>query len=246
MLANFRHHRLALSACLAASALALASCASGPSLREGGAVKVSLKGDLPPPQREDMQQSGRPYFIAPFDKLRISVFGIEELNEKMIETDASGRISYPLVGAVDAAGLTPGELAGVLEARLRGNFIRDPQVTVNLEETVSQVVTVDGEVKKPGLYPVVGKMTLMRALATAGGPAEFAKLDDVIIFRSVGGQQLAGIYNMKSIRSGIYADPEVYANDVVVVGDSPSRRLIKDLLTLLPAVATPLVVLLQQ
>lgn len=246
MLAMFRLQRFALSACLVVSAMFVGSCASGPSLQQGGAVKVSMQGDLPPPAREDMQQAGRPYYIAPFDKLRISVFGIEELNEKMIETDASGRISYPLVGSIDAAGLTPGELADVIEARLRGNFIRDPQVTVNLEETVSQVVTVDGEVKKPGVYPVVGKMTLMRALATAGGPSEFAKLDDVIIFRSVGSQQMAGVYNMKSIRSGIYSDPEVYANDIVVVGDSPSRRLLKDMLTLAPAIAGPLIILLQQ
>lgn len=246
MLAKFWLERFFLSACLAAAAMALASCATGPSIQPGGVVNVSMQGDLPPPQPQDVQQQGRLYYIAPFDKLRVSVYGIEDLSEREIEADAAGRISFPLVGPVDAAGLTPGELAEVIEARLRGNFIRNPQVTVNLEETVSQVVTVDGQVKKPGLYPVIGKMTLMRTLATAGGVSEFAKLDDVIVFRSVNGQQMAGVYNMKSIRSGTYADPEIYANDVVVVGDSPSRRILKDMLQLVPALATPIIVLLQQ
>lgn len=245
MLPYLLSHRPSMTVCFLLCSMLLTSCASGPSLRPGGDVTVSMLGNLPPPSRQDLLQPTRPYLIGPFDKLRISVFGIEELNEKEIETDASGRISYPLVGVIDAAGLTPGELGVAIENKLRGHYIRDPQVTVNLEETVSQVVTVDGQVDKPGLYPVIGHMTLMRALARAGGPSEFAKLDDVIIFRTVGGQQMAGVYNMKAIRSGTYSDPEVFANDIVVVGDSPQRRLLKDFLQVVPALAAPLVILLQ-
>ena len=116
---------------------------------------------------------------------------------------------------------------------------------MNLKETVSQVITVDGQVKKPGLYPVVGKMTLMRAVATAEGTAEFARLDDVVIFRTVKGQQLAALYNLKAIRRGNYQDPEVFANDVVVVGDSQARRLFKDALQIVPLLTTPLIIALQ-
>ena len=134
----------------------------------------------------------------------------------------------------------------MLESRLRGAYVRDPQVTVNLKETVSQVITVDGQVKEPGLYPVVGRMTLMRAVATAKGAAEFAKLEDVVIFRTVKGQKLAALYNLRAIRRGAYQDPEVFANDVVVVGDSKARRLFKDLLQIIPALSTPIVVALQR
>ncbi|WP_333460534.1 polysaccharide biosynthesis/export family protein [Microcoleus sp. F10-B2] len=245
MLTTFRLAHIFTGLSLIILVMPLASCANRSSLVQGGAVGVVNPGELPAPSDQDVKVPVRAYRIGPFDKLRISVFGIEELNEKQIETDASGRISYPLVGAIDAAGLTPGELATAIEDKLRVSYIRDPQVTVNLEETVSQVVTLDGQVDKPGVYPVVGRMTLMRALARAGGASEFAKLDDVIIFRTVDGQSLAGVYNMRSIRSGVYADPEVYANDIIVVGDSPRRRLIADLLQVLPAIATPLVVLLQ-
>ena len=175
----------------------------------------------------------------------IDVFGIEELSEKEVQTDASGRISFPLAGVIEAAGKTPGEIEEEIEARLRSRYVRDPQVTVNLKETVSQVITVDGQVKKPGLYPVVGKMTLMRAVATAEGTAEFARLDDVVIFRTVKGQQLAALYNLKAIRRGNYQDPEVFANDVVVVGDSQARRLFKDALQIVPLLTTPLIIALQ-
>lgn len=230
--------------------LALASCGGNAAL--GGAnyaggtteVRVMDPAALPPPTRQDLFESNRPYLIGPFDKLSIDVFGIEELSNKEVQTDAGGRISFPLAGIIEAAGKTPGELEQEIESRLRGQFVRDPQVTVNLRETVSQVITVDGQVKAPGLYPVIGKMTLMRAVATAKGTDEFAKLDDVVIFRTVEGQKMAALYNLKAIRRGAYADPEVFANDVVVVGDSQARRLFKDALATFPSVLTPLLILL--
>lgn len=231
---------------------ALAACAGSQPLgpqaaSQGGGANIQIphSGVLPPPERSDLFEENRPYLIGPFDKLVIDVFGIEELSKKEVQTDAGGRISFPLAGIVEAAGKTPAEVEEILETRLRGRFVRDPQVTVNLKETVSQVITVDGQVREPGLYPVIGRMTLMRAVATAKGTAEFAKLEDVVIFRTVGKQKMAALYNLKAIRRGYYDDPEVFANDVVVVGDSQARRLFKDFLQLVPLITTPLILLLQ-
>lgn len=223
----------------------LSACAGPGSLGGSQNITVMESSELPAPDRSDLLAESRPYLIGPFDKLMIDVFGIEELSKKEVQTDASGRISFPLAGVIEAAGKTPGEIEEEIEGRLRSRYVRDPQVTVNLQETVSQVITVDGQVKKPGLYPVVGKMTLMRAVATAEGTAEFAKLDDVVIFRTVKGQQLAALYNLKAIRRGNYQDPEVFANDVVVVGDSQARRLFKDALQIVPLLTTPLIIALQ-
>ncbi|HEX4873761.1 MAG TPA: polysaccharide biosynthesis/export family protein [Sphingorhabdus sp.] len=223
----------------------LASCAGPGQLGGASNITVMQGSELPAPDRADLLSESRPYLIGPFDKLMIDVFGIEELSEKEVQTDASGRISFPLAGVIEAAGKTPAEIEDEIEARLRSRYVRDPQVTVNLKETVSQVITVDGQVKKPGLYPVIGKMTLMRAVATAEGTAEFAKLDDVVIFRTVKGQQLAALYNLKAIRRGNYDDPEVFANDVVVVGDSQARRLFRDALQVVPLLTTPLIIALQ-
>ena len=225
----------------------LAACAND-QIRPGdamGNVKIVDAAQLPAPETSDIFEFSRPYLIGPFDKLAIDVFGIEALSRQEVQIDASGRLSFPLAGVIEASGKTPGELESMIEERLRGRFVRDPQVTVNLKETVSQVITVDGEVKAPGLYPVYGKMTLMRAIATAKGVGEFAKLDDVVVFRTVRGQKMAALYNLKAIRRGIYDDPELFANDVVVVGDSQARRLFKDFLTVGPLLTYPLVALLQ-
>lgn len=227
-----------------AAALGLSACSSGGPLVGSDKVKIVKQGDLPPPSRVDLATQERPYLIGPFDKIVIDVFGVEELS-KEVQADASGRISMPLVGTIDAAGRTPSELADMIAGALRGRFVRNPQVTINLKETVSQVVTVDGEVREPGLYPVIGRMSLMRAVATAKGTSEFAALDDVVIFRTVNNQRLAALYNLKAIRRGLYSDPEIFPNDVIVVGDSQARRLFKDVMQIIPMLTTPLVVALQ-
>ena len=228
--------------------LVLASaCAGGPTKLGGHpSVKVVESATLPEPDRSDLVGQSRPYLIGPFDKLVINVFGIEELSKQEVQTDASGRISFPLAGVIEAAGKTPAEVETVLEQRLRERFVRNPRVTVNLKETVSQVITVDGQVTEPGLYPVIGRMTLMRAVATAKGASEYAKLDDVVVFRTVKGQRYAALYNLRAIRTGAYPDPEVFANDVVVVGDSKGRRIFKDFIQLIPALTTPIVLALQR
>ncbi|MBN9506422.1 MAG: polysaccharide export protein [Altererythrobacter sp.] len=221
--------------------LLLLGCAKAP-LISTPELQVLETGELPVPTRTDLLAANRPYLIGPFDKLKIDVFGVEEL-QREVQTDASGRLSFPLIGVVEAAGSTPGELAAEIERRLAGRFVRNPQVTVNLTETVSQVITVDGQVDKPGLYPVIGNMTLVRAVATAGGVSEFASLDDIVVFRTVNGQRFAALYNLKAIRRGAYPDPEVFANDVVVVGDSQARRIFRDILQAAPLLTTPIVVL---
>ena len=227
-------------------AIASLSACAGPSALGGASNIQVLSGTaLPSPDRGDLLAETRPYLIGPFDRLTIDVFGVEELSQKDVQTDASGRLSFPLAGIVEAAGRTPSELEEELESRLSARYIRDPQVTVNLKETVSQVITVDGQVREPGLYPVIGRMTLMRAVATAKGASEFAKLDDVVLFRTVKGQDFAAVYNLEAIRRGNYDDPEVFANDIVVVGDSKARRLFKDALQVAPLLTAPLFLLLQ-
>lgn len=222
--------------------LLVGGCASRQEL--GGSPNVTIAQALPIPERTDLVSSQPPSMIGPLDKLKIQVFGVEELTTEM-QVDASGRVSLPLIGTVVAAGKTPEELGVAIADRLRGRYVRDPQVAVNLDETVSQLVTVDGEVEKPGLYPVVGRLTLMRAVATAEGTTEFAAKDDVVIFRTVKGQQMAALFNLEAIRRGQYDDPEVYANDVVLVGESRGRRLFRDVLQLAPAVFTPLIYLVR-
>ena len=222
----------------------ISACAGPARLTPGPHLTVTQQSELPPPTGADVSTTERPFRIGGFDRLSVNVFGVPELSQS-VQADASGRISLPLIGAVDANGKTPEELAREIAGRLAGRYVRDPQVSVNLEETVSRVITVDGQVREPGLYPVLGRMTLMRAIATAKGTTEYARLQEVVIFRSVGDQPMAALYNLQAIRRGLYPDPEVFANDVVVVGDSPARRMFRDILQAAPLLTTPIVALLQ-
>ena len=108
------------------------------------------------------------------------------------------------------------------------------------------MVTIDGQVVEPGLYPVTNQMTLLRAVASAKGLSEFAKEDDVVILRTVEGQKMAGLYNIAAIRRGAYDDPPIYANDIVVVGDSPSRRAFRTIVSVAPLAIAPLIAILQR
>lgn len=206
---------------------------------------VQNSNTLPAPDRNDLTAADRPSLIGPLDTIQVDVFNVPELSREM-QVDASGRISMPLVGTVDARGKTAAELAEAIEAALRGRYVRDPEVTVNIKSSVSQVVTIDGQVVEPGLYPVTNQMTLMRAIASAKGLSEFADQDDVVILRTANNQKMAGLYNITAIRRGVYDDPPVYANDVIVVGDSPQRRLFRDLVSVSPVLAAPLIAVLQR
>jgi polysaccharide biosynthesis/export protein len=233
---------------LLASVLLVSACATTeiPVGAGSGVTVLDQTNTLPAPTAADYQSSIRPYLIGPADKLSVTVFGIENLSLEEVQADGNGAISVPLAGTINAAGKSTAEVAREIEAKLRAKFVRNPEVSVNLREAVSQVVTVDGEVDKPGQYPVVGKMTLMRAVAAAGGTGEFAKLEEVIILRTVNDNRYAGVYNLKAIRRGGYDDPEVFANDVISVGDSPARRRFKDIIQLAPLLTTPLLILFQR
>ncbi len=230
----------------AGAALLLSACSTGGAVQIGGASNLSIvQADaLPVPTATDYGASPRAFIVGPYDMLSINVFGNEELDQEEIQVDAGGRITFPLIGTVEVAGKTPGEVARTMEAMLKGRYLRNPQVTVNLKETSSQVVAISGEIKKPGIYPIVGAMTLLKAIARAEGWTEFSKKREVLVFRKVGGQQYAALYDVKAIERGQYADPELYPNDTVVVGDSQARRNMKDIFTVVPPIVGPLIFLL--
>jgi polysaccharide export outer membrane protein len=235
--------QLLFSGLMAAS---LVACAHRPAPLGGAAgIEVIDATSLPPPFEAETVGAKPDYRIGAFDRLTIDVFGVENFARE-VQVDGSGDIVLPLIGRVQAAGRSPFQLSEAIAQQLRGQYIRDPQVSVNLKETVSQVVTIDGQVREPGVYPVLGSMSLMSAVARASGTTEFAKLDDVVIFRTVKNQKYIALYNLGSIRRGTYQDPEIYAGDIVVVGDSPSRRLLRDLIGASSLIATPLVALVNQ
>jgi len=227
-----------------AAAVMLGACTHTEPLRSVPGLTVVDQTELPEPVRGDFAAAERASLIGPLDVITVDVFNVPELS-KELQVDLGGQIAMPLIGQIDARGKTPVELAAGISTLLRGRYVRNPDVTVNIRTSVSQVVTVDGQVQRPGLYPVTNQTTLMRAIASAQGLADFANLEDVVILRTVKNQRMAGLYNLGAIRRGAYPDPAIFANDTVIVGDSPTRRLFRDIVSTAPLIAAPLVAIIQ-
>jgi polysaccharide export outer membrane protein len=142
-----------------------------------GQLKQSLAGPVADSAAED-------YRIGPQDLLEISVFEAPELN-CTVRVSASGEISLPLLGAVQAAGATPKALEFVLQELLRRSYMKDPHVSVFMKEMRSHPVSVFGAVKKPGVFQIDGPKSLVEILSMAEGLAEDAG-DTVIVMRGAG------------------------------------------------------------
>lgn len=207
--------------------ISLSACAGSPALGPGSRA-VAVSQALPAPGNTATNLDFSNYRIGPRDEVIVEVFGAPELRREG-EVDAAGNLSLPLVGTVVAGGKTPTEVASVIAGQLRGKYIRDPQVTVNIKKAVGQTVTVDGAVRDPGNYPIVGRMTLQQAIASAKGADDIANLDNVVVFRRVGTQQMAALFSLRQIRAGRVTDPQIYGNDIVVVGENATRRFLKNL-----------------
>lgn len=200
-------------------------------------------GDVPAPSREDLVIPDRPSVIGPSDQINVDVFGVPEVS-RTVTVDLAGQVSLPLAGTIKASGMTGPELAQLVTDRLRG-IVRDPRVTVNVTVSANQVVVVDGAVTAPGVYPVTGRMSLSRAIARASGTTEFSKEDHVVVFRRANGLNYATLYDLRAIRQGMYADPEIFSNDVIVVGDSQARRIFKDVLAASSLITAPIIALVR-
>jgi polysaccharide biosynthesis/export protein len=235
-------NKLLFSPALAAAIL-VAGCSDPAFVGRPGLATVP-GADLPPPQVEDLRAVPRPALIGPGDELRIDVLGLPDFS-RSVRVDPSGRIAFPVAGTIEVANLTTSEVTRILEQRLRARYLRDPQVTVNVATAVSQTITVDGEVRAPGQFPVTGRTTLVRAIARASGTTEFARQNFVIVFRRVNNRDMAALYDLRAIRLGMYPDPEVYANDVIEVGEARARRVFKDLLQASGLLVAPLITVLQ-
>lgn len=125
-----------------------------------------------------------PYTLDSGDKLRIVVFGQDALSNNYT-VDAQGQVTMPLIGAVNARGLTTAQLSGAIAGRLKASYIREPSVAAEIE--TYRPFFVLGEVTFPGQYPYVPNMTVENAIAIAGGFTPRAGKDRVTVTRQVQG-----------------------------------------------------------
>lgn len=218
---------------LAAVAFAclLAACAS---FRPANALRGQA---LPVPDTTSASERFREsvdYRVGAQDLLEINVLGVGDLG-RTVRVGANGQISLPLVGGVMAGGMTVAELERQLAARLARGYLQNPQVTVFVKEYLSQRITLEGAVRKPGIYPIMGRTSLLQAIALAEGLDPLADLRGIVLIRRVDGQRMAAAFDIRDVRSGRGVDPEVYGGDIIVVEQSGSKTALRRFLEVLPA-----------
>lgn len=215
-------------AMLAGLAMLVAGCASS----RGGQIPYDV-ANFGTPDAPKVARVDDMYKLAPLDTVTVSVYQVPDLTRDY-QIDQSGRITMPLIGRVDAVGVGTTELGAAIAKRLDEKYLRNPNVVVSLKESASQVVTVDGSVRNPGIYPATAPLTLVQAVALARGTDELANPRRVAIFRTIGGKRMAAAFDLTSIRRGEMQDPAIYPGDTVVVDGSGVKKTQRDVLQSLP------------
>lgn len=176
------------------------------------------------------------YRIGPQDVLEVVVFKVPELTRNVQVAD-SGSVNLPLVGEVPATGKTAQELERDLAVRLGATYLKSPQVSVYVREFNSQRVTIEGAVKRPGVYPLRGKNSLIQLIAMAEGLDRDTASESVMVFRVRDGQRVAASFSLDDIREGRADDPAVQSGDVIVVPTSAAKVVFSSFLKITPALA---------
>lgn len=231
------HHkvyRCGAAAVLAASAAMLGACGATPPPAVGAAqtqpVESLGQGDY-------ASTPGTEYPLRNSDIVSINVFREPDLSLDKVAVGADGMLSIPLVGPISATGRTTSELASDIALALGQAGLKNPRVSVNIIEHASHLVTVEGGVTEPGVFPFQPGAKLSSAIAMAKGPNRVAQLREVAVFRDTPQGLMVAKFDYHAVRQGTMLDPVLQPGDRVVVGISGLSQFWQDLLRALPAFA---------
>ena len=171
---------------------------------------------------------GKDYKVGPNDLIDIEVLDLENL-KRTVRVNAAGAISLPLIGRVVVAGLNSQEIEEMIASRYAEKYLQNPQVSIFIKEFTTERITIEGAVGRPGIFPLTGQITLLRALAMAGGFGPIANPSQVMLYR-VNDQKVrqVAVYDVEKIRAGKNDDPPIQGDDLIVVQRDSTRVLFKD------------------
>ena len=157
------------------------------------------------------------YVIGAQDVLDINIWKEPDVS-RTVPVRSDGKISLPLINDVQAAGMTPTQLAQTVTDMLR-KFLNDPQVTVIVTAINSQRIFVVGEVIRAGAFPLIPGMTVLEAVSSAGGFTTFANVKKIHVMRAVNGKHIQLPFNYREVIKGDKFDQNIVleAGDTVVV-----------------------------
>lgn len=157
------------------------------------------------------------YHIGPEDVLQIDVWKEADFSASS-PVRADGKISVPLLNDVQAAGLTPIQLAASLREQL-SKYVVDPKITVSVTQMNSRKAYVMGQVNRQGIVRLQSNLTVLQAISAAGGLAPFANGKKIYVLRSHGGEQLKLPFNYDAVIKGKHAEQNValQPGDTIIV-----------------------------
>jgi polysaccharide biosynthesis/export protein len=157
------------------------------------------------------------YIIGAQDVLDVSVWKEPEVS-RVVPVRPDGKISLPLLNDVQAAGMTPAQLAAQITVSLK-KYVTSPQVTVIVATINSQRIYIIGEVARPGAFPMLPGMNVLQGLSSAGGFTQFAKTKSIYVLRMEDGKQQKYPVNYKEVVSGKHPEQDISlkAGDTIVV-----------------------------
>jgi polysaccharide export outer membrane protein len=173
-------------------------------------------GDPPPSEYPMQQVYVEDTTLGPGDVFDVRVYRQEEMTGTY-SVSSEGSISFPLVGVVKVSGLTPAQVERALRDKLADGFLRDPQVSVLVKEYKSKRLSVIGEVRRPGTLGYAEGMTVVDAIAQAGGFTNMARKNAVTVTRSVDDKKTAYTVPVESIGEGKADNFFIRPGDVVFV-----------------------------
>jgi polysaccharide export outer membrane protein len=200
-----------------------------------GGSQVAYNAPLTAPDTADFTPADVQSTIMPLDMLTITVYQFPDLSGDF-QVSLSGNIELPLIGTVVARGKTVDEIQTELKTRYGAKYLNDPNIRVSARNSNPRSITVDGSVQRPGVYPLQGKITLIQAVALAGGPSDLANPKRVVVFRQINGARAAAAFDLTAIRQARADDPVVYGNDIIVVDGSDSKSNFREAVRALPLI----------
>lgn len=158
-------------------------------------------------------------FIGAGDKINIQVYNEKELSG-IYQVSPEGYITFPFIGEIKVDGLNIFTLAMKISSKLKEGYLKEPNVTVLVEEFVSKRIFVLGQVKKAGSFPIRRRMSVIEAISLAGGFTNLADLSNVVVTRKGGdGREKRFVVDIKSIVNGAKENFYLDAGDIVFVGE---------------------------
>lgn len=222
---------------------ALSGCSHQPSPQESAKINAQAQKSVQalnnaPAQRVIYRNNGSitaSDLIAPQDVLDVNVFKVEDLSAQKLTVESNGTISLPLIGTIKVQGQTIAQAEKDITNRLK-KFMQDPKVSISrTEKAVVKRVTVEGEVKTPGVFPIKGNLSFLQAIALSQGLTRIANTRNVLLYRD-GTQHNV---NLELVRVGQVADPTLRNDDRIVVLIDKAKERERKIIEYLPAITSP-------